>query len=95
MSTNRHPDTSAASVFVYDGFPGGIGIAEKALELFGELVITTAELIRDCPCEDGCPSCVYSPKCGNDNRSLDKKAALIILSELVRAIRNQPPGRRR
>lgn len=95
VSTNRHPDTSAASVFVYDGFPGGIGIAEKAFELFGELVITTAELIRDCPCEDGCPSCVYSPKCGNDNRSLDKKAALIILSKLVQATRDQPPGRRR
>lgn len=88
VSTPLHPDTKAASVFVYDGFPGGIGITEKAFELFEELATTTSELIRDCPCDDGCPSCIYSPKCGNKNRPLDKKGALAILSELVQAMQS-------
>lgn len=83
LSTPLHPDTGESTVFIYDGIPGGIGIAEKACELFEELARTTYELIRDCACEDGCPSCIYSPKCGNHNEPLDKGAALSILSELI------------
>jgi len=43
----------------------------------------TLELVRDCPCAVGCPACVYSPKCGNDNKPLDKKAAAFILERLI------------
>ena len=83
LSTPHHPDTGAASIFIYDGHPGGIGIAEKALQLFDGLARTTRELVRDCPCEAGCPSCIYSPKCGNNNEPLDKRAALLILNALT------------
>ena len=83
LSTPFHPDAEAASIFIYDGYPGGIGIAEKAFQLFSELAQTTYELVRDCPCEDGCPSCIYSPKCGNNNEPLDKRAALRILKALL------------
>ena len=82
LSTPHHPDTNAATIFLYDGYPGGIGIAEKIFELFPELVRVTHELIRDCGCETGCPSCIYSPKCGNQNEPLDKQAALAILEFL-------------
>jgi DEAD/DEAH box helicase domain-containing protein len=42
------------------------------------------ELIENCECKDGCPSCIYSPKCGNENQPLDKKAASIILKHLLK-----------
>jgi len=79
LSTPRHPDTGLPTIFVYDGFEGGMGLTEKAFKLFGEIAAMTLELVRDCPCEDGCPACIYSPKCGNDNKPLDKEAARIIL----------------
>jgi DEAD/DEAH box helicase domain-containing protein len=83
LSTPQHPDTESATIFIYDGYEGGIGISEKAFDLFDQLVETTFQLIRDCDCEDGCPSCIYSPKCGNNNEPLDKRAALKILDALL------------
>jgi DEAD/DEAH box helicase domain-containing protein len=77
-----HPDTGRAEVFIYDAYPGGIGIAEKGYEMIEDLWQATRRVIAECPCEDGCPSCVQSPKCGNNNKPLDKAAALIILNEL-------------
>jgi ATP-dependent helicase YprA (DUF1998 family) len=79
LSTPPHPDAGVPTVFVYDGYEGGIGIAEKCYELFPELTQTTLELIRDCECELGCPACIYSPKCGNKNSPLDRVAATKIL----------------
>jgi DEAD/DEAH box helicase domain-containing protein len=83
LSTPRHPDTDAPQIFIYDGFPGGIGIAEKGFELLPELWSATLDVIRGCPCEDGCPSCVQSPKCGSHNQPLDKQAAVRILKRLL------------
>ncbi len=83
LSTPLHPDTQQATIFIYDGYPGGIGIAEKAYDLFERLAETTYELVRDCECEDGCPSCIYSPKCGNNNEPLDRRAAVKILEGLL------------
>lgn len=83
LSTPRHPDTDAAQIFIYDGFPGGVGIAEKGFELLPELWTAALDVIRGCPCADGCPSCVQSPKCGNFNQPLDKAAAVNILQALL------------
>jgi DEAD/DEAH box helicase domain-containing protein len=82
VSTPLHPDTGRAQVFIYDAYPGGIGIAEKGYDMIEELWQATLRVIAECPCEDGCPSCVQSPKCGNNNKPLDKAAAKIILEEL-------------
>jgi DEAD/DEAH box helicase domain-containing protein len=83
LSTPRHPDTDTALVVIYDAFPGGIGIAEKGFDLLAELWRATHEAVRDCPCEDGCPSCIQSPKCGSNNEPLDKQAAVWILGEML------------
>ncbi len=83
LSTPGHPDTMQPTIFIYDGFEGGIGLTEKAYDLLPQLARLTFELVRDCPCLAGCPACVYSPKCGNENRPLDKKAAAFILESLL------------
>jgi len=87
LSTPGHPDTMQPTIFIYDGFEGGIGLTEKAYALIPELMRLTLELVRDCPCAVGCPACVYSPKCGNDNKPLDKKAAAFILEGLLDRMR--------
>jgi len=82
LSTPFHVDTLKPTIFLYDGFEGGIGIAERAYDLFPEIFKMTFAVIRECPCDDGCPSCIYSPKCGNDNRPLDKRACIEIMARL-------------
>ncbi len=84
LSTPNHPDTGRPQVFIYDAFPGGVGIAEKGFDILEELWRATLSAIEECPCEDGCPSCVQSPKCGNNNEPLDKEAAVVILRELLK-----------
>jgi DEAD/DEAH box helicase domain-containing protein len=84
VSTSFHPDTGQAQIFIYDGYPGGIGIAEKGFDLIEELWQATLKAISECPCQEGCPSCIQSPKCGNNNKPLDKKAAQILLAGLLR-----------
>lgn len=83
LSTPSHMDTGQPQVFIYDAFPGGVGIAEKGFELLRDLWKTTLQLIEKCPCQEGCPSCIQSPKCGNDNQPLDKEAAVVILAALL------------
>jgi len=79
-----HEQLSKAAVFIYDGYPGGVGLARKAFEKIEELLHLTQKAIENCPCEFGCPSCVHSPKCGSGNRPIDKQSALEILNELLR-----------
>jgi DEAD/DEAH box helicase domain-containing protein len=84
ISTALHYDTGKPQIFIYDGHPGGVGIAEKGYELIDELWRATLDSVRACPCQEGCPSCIQSPKCGNNNKPLDKKAAVLLLESLVR-----------
>jgi len=83
VSTPFHPDTGKAQIFIYDAYPGGIGIAEKGFDLIEQLWEATLEAVTECPCLEGCPSCVQSPKCGNNNKPLDKKAAQMLLEGLL------------
>ena len=83
LSTPSFGEHSEPMIFVYDAYEGGIGLAEKAYEHLGALFANAYELVRDCPCEKGCPSCIYSPKCGNDNAPLDKDATVQILKLLT------------
>ncbi|MCS6802094.1 MAG: DEAD/DEAH box helicase [Chloroflexota bacterium] len=82
ISTPCHPDTGQPTIVIYDGHAGGVGIAERGYHELEALWSAAAQLLRDCPCEDGCPSCIQSPKCGNNNDLLDKAAARILLEWL-------------
>ncbi|MBN2463925.1 MAG: DUF1998 domain-containing protein, partial [Dehalococcoidia bacterium] len=83
VSTPFHPDTGKAQIFIYDAYPGGIGITAKGFEMIEELWSATLQAIEECPCQDGCPSCIQSPKCGNNNEPLDKQAALALIQGLL------------
>ena len=83
LSTPAFGENGEPTIFVYDGYEGGIGLAEKAFTLLPALFLSAYELVRDCPCRKGCPSCIYSPKCGNDNVPLDKEATVKILGDLI------------
>lgn len=83
VSTARHVDTGAPTIVIYDGYPGGAGIAELGFEAAARHWRVTAEVIAACPCSTGCPSCVQSPKCGNGNEPLDKAGALAMLAALT------------
>jgi len=97
LSTARHPDTDRPTVFIYDGYPGGAGLAQRSFERLPDHLQLTRRTIASCRCRDGCPSCVQSPKCGNGNDPLDKRGAVEVLDLLLaRApqIPADPPGRR-
>ena len=85
LSTNLHPQTGVPTIFLYDGHPGGIGIARTAFARFEELCGDARRLIGECPCADGCPSCVQSPKCGNLNEPLSKAGAMLLLERMLAA----------
>lgn len=84
VSTELHADTGLLTVFVYDGHPGGAGIAERGYARAREWLTATREAIDSCECERGCPSCIQSPKCGNGNDPLDKRGALRLLATLLK-----------
>jgi DEAD/DEAH box helicase domain-containing protein len=83
LSMTIHPDTGSMTIFIYDGPPGGVGISERGFDMLPQLWRATLQLLRECPCESGCPSCVQSPKCGNNNDPLDKTGARIMLELLL------------
>jgi DEAD/DEAH box helicase domain-containing protein len=83
LSTNVHVQTGRPTIFIYDGHPGGVGIARRGFDVFGRLVSDATKLIGECPCADGCPSCVQSPKCGNLNEPLHKRGALELMTAML------------
>ncbi|MFN0029205.1 MAG: DEAD/DEAH box helicase [Acidimicrobiales bacterium] len=90
VSTACHPDTGLATVTIYDGYPGGAGIAELAFESADRHLSETLDVLRSCGCATGCPSCVVSPKCGNGNEPLSKAGARRLLEALL-GQPTQPP----
>ncbi|MDQ4079088.1 MAG: DEAD/DEAH box helicase [Chloroflexota bacterium] len=57
-SEMRPSQSNGPMIFLYDAVPGGIGFAEQLYALHGELLAATESLIRDCPCQQGCPACI-------------------------------------
>lgn len=83
LSTAFHPQTGEPTIFIYDGHPGGVGIARRGYEQFERLTADALRLIAECGCEAGCPSCVQSPKCGNLNEPLHKAGAKNLLGAIA------------
>ncbi|ESP90214.1 DEAD/DEAH box helicase [Candidatus Halobonum tyrrellensis] len=92
LSTPHHPHTDRSTVFVYDGHPGGVGLAAGAYDGVDDLLARTARLIAGCDCADGCPACVQSPHCGNANDPLSKPEAVRLLNALAGTDEPVPSG---
>ena len=80
LSTPFHPETGIGTIFIYEAYPGGAGISPIAFNVGVNHLQATREMVNGCPCEDGCPSCVQSPKCGNFNEPLSKEGAVRFLA---------------
>ena len=90
LSTAMHPQTGAPTVFVHDGHAGGAGFAERGYRAGRDWLEATLAVIEGCGCASGCPSCVQSPKCGNNNEPLDKAGAAVVLRLLLEAAPQTP-----
>lgn len=83
ISTQFHEQTEKATIFIYDGYAGGVGLSKIAYGAIKELLVQAEKVVESCECETGCPSCVHSPKCGSGNRPIDKKACLYLLKAIL------------
>jgi DEAD/DEAH box helicase domain-containing protein len=92
VSTALQADTGTPTIVIYDGYPGGAGIAELGFDAGRLLLERTLEAIEACPCATGCPSCVQSPKCGNLNEPLDKSGAAALLRAILSTRRERRAG---
>ena len=79
FSTLCAGETGMPTIMVYDGYEGGAGLAATGFHRFAEIIRMTHDLVAECSCEDGCPSCIFSPKCGSMNQPLDKAGAAVLL----------------
>jgi len=86
LSTLLHVDTGRPTIFVYDAAPGGAGISERGFNAVQQWLSATLEAIESCGCDNGCPSCVHSPKCGNRNEPLSKHGARALLTAMLRSM---------
>jgi DEAD/DEAH box helicase domain-containing protein len=90
LSVAVHRQTGLPTIFIYDGYPGGVGISERGYDAFEELARDTLSLLVRCPCKSGCPACVQSPKCGNWNEPLSKQGAVATLRYLLGQVNSYP-----
>ncbi len=97
ISTTHHVQVQGPAIFLYDGYPGGVGLCDRAFDVMEPLLEKTRRSVAACPCEEGCPSCIHSPKCGSGNKPLDKTACLKVLEILLDrdAPPPAPPGTRK
>src|SRR6478736_4147891 len=86
VSTAVGPVHGLPTIFVYDGYPGGAGFADRGFRKSDTWWAATADAIEACECPMGCPSCVQSPKCGSGNDPLDKEGAVRVLRLVLSAL---------
>ena len=86
LSTPFFPQTGKPTIFIYDGYEGGVGYSEIGFKRLKEMMESTYKGISRCRCVSGCPSCIYSPKCGNSNDYLDKTASILLSHKILKEL---------
>lgn len=84
LSHPFYPPFQKPVVFIYDGYEGGIAFTLRVFQVLREWMESTIQIIKECPCKEGCPSCVQDPQCGSANDPLDKEGALFLLEESLK-----------
>jgi DEAD/DEAH box helicase domain-containing protein len=83
----------SGDIVIYDAVIGGSGLSKLLYERLEDALRVAYEIITKCNCEDGCPRCIYSPYCGNNNRVLSRKKAAYVLNNILsrRKLLEEPP----
>lgn len=79
LSYTFNPQFREPAIFIYDGYEGGVGLTKRCFDVTGEWFAKALEIVSECPCEAGCPSCVQDPHCGSGNNPIDKDGARFLL----------------
>ena len=82
------------SIYLYETLPGGIGIAEKMLEVWQEVMSRGAEIARECACRDGCARCIHPPRHRIADTGTLKKSIGFELMDRLFNITSQSPEER-
>ncbi len=77
-------------IVIYDSAPGGHGASRLVYERLERIHEIAWDILAECDCEDGCPKCVFSPYCGNNNMFLSRTAALEILRSVEKLAASKP-----
>ena len=86
LSTNFFPELGKPAIFIYDGYEGGVGYSKVGFKRLPEMIESVYKNISKCSCISGCPSCIYSPKCGNSNDYLDKTASILLAHNIKKEL---------
>lgn len=92
ISCPYHEQTEGATIFIYDGHQGGSGLSAEAFKKSDQLIKKSFQIVNSCECENGCPSCVHSPKCGSGNKPIDKLSCLKLITAVMQATQNISHG---
>ncbi|MEN6592441.1 MAG: DEAD/DEAH box helicase [Methanobacterium sp.] len=80
-------DPTDNNIYFYDNHPGGVGLAEKAMETFTDLVKITLDMVKKCTCKMGCVKCILSSPCGVHRGKLNKKGTIFLLEKIYSQIK--------
>ena len=70
-------------IYIYDAFPGGSGLSKLLYEKLEDAMKKAFDIVSNCTCEDGCPRCIFSPYCGNNNQILSRRKAKKVLGDVL------------
>jgi len=76
-------------IMIYDSYPGGSGATKLLLRLIDRVLEVSLDILKNCPCKDGCPRCVYSPYCGNDNNYLSRSGGAKVIEAIMSGVESR------
>jgi len=70
-------------IIYYEGIEGGSGATVPIIKQYDKVLKMSLDRLTKCECLNGCPKCIYSPQCGNDNNYLNKNKAIEIVKNII------------
>ncbi|NPA23768.1 MAG: DEAD/DEAH box helicase [Crenarchaeota archaeon] len=74
-------------IVIYDGHLGGSGLCRQLANRLRETIEIAYKIVKNCKCYDGCPKCIFSPYCGNNNKYLSRRNAARVLEHVLKGER--------